>query len=138
MTPQRPRHRPPTTAEVLTRAALAGLAAALVGGAVFAEYVSAPVFGLATPAVVGAGCGAAAQAAAGAPRHGRPAALVRALAAVLSVLGVGVGLLLEGSHRPVSGAALVPAALALAGCLLWTLPPRSRPAAVRPPGGPAG
>lgn len=133
-TPAAARSRPPSTVEVLTRAVLAALGAALVGGTVLSEYVDAPVFGLATPAVVGAACGAAAQAAAGAPRRGGPAGLVRAVAAAVAVLGVGVGLLLEGSHAPLSAGAVLPAALAVAGCLLWTVPPR-RPAT---PGGPAG
>lgn len=132
------RYRAASQLEVLTRAGLAALAAGLLGGAIFAQYVAAPGFGLAAPVVAGAGCGAAAQAAAGAPRRGRTAALVRLLASVVSVLGVGFGLLLEGSVRPASAGLVVPGGLAVAGCVVWTLPPRNRPPAATRTDGPAG
>lgn len=131
--------RPATTVERLVRAALGALAVALAGGAVSAEYVGSPVFGVVTPAVLGAGCGAAAQAAAAGPRRGPAATRVRAVAAVLSVLGVGLGVLVEGSSAPVSTSTAVPAVIAVAGALLWTVPPRQRAApGVSPPAGPPG
>lgn len=119
--------------ERLVRGALAGLGAGVLGGVVAAQYVDAELLGYLTPVVVGAGCGAAAQAAAGTvrgPDRGRgPTALrVRAVAALCAVLAVGLGLLLEGSSAPLSSGAVVPALLAAAGALLWTVPPRRRPA----------
>jgi hypothetical protein len=111
-------------AERLVRGALAAFGTCLLGGLVAAQYVDAELFAYLTPFVVGVLCGAAAQAAAGGPRRGPTALRVRAVAALLAVLGVGLGLLLEGSHRPLSGAAVVPALLALAGAVLWTAPPR--------------
>jgi hypothetical protein len=53
------------------------------------------------------------------------AARLRAVASVCGVLGVGLGFLLEGSRAPLSCGAVVPAALAVAGALLWTVPPRA-------------
>jgi hypothetical protein len=126
--------RPPGRLEQLVRAALAGLGAALLGGLVAAQYVDAELFGYLTPAVVGAACGAAAQSASGAPRRGPAGRGVRAVGALAGVLGVALGFLLEGSRAPVSSAAALPFALAVAGALLWTLPPR----AARPTAGPAG
>ena len=122
--PAGPRRRPAGPAERLVRGALAAFGTCLLGGLVAAQYVDAELFAYLTPFVVGVLCGAAAQAAAGGPRRGPTALRVRAVAALLAVLGVGLGLLLEGSHRPLSGAAVVPALLALAGAVLWTAPPR--------------
>jgi hypothetical protein len=93
---------------------------------VAAQYVGAELFAYLTPFVVGVVCGASAQAAAGGPRRGTTATRVRAVAAGCAVLGVGLGLLLEGSAQPASAALLVPGALAVAGTLLWTTPPRQR------------
>lgn len=118
------RRRPPDPAERLVRGALAAFGACLLGGLVAAQYVEAELFAYLTPFVVGVVCGAAAQAAAGGPRRGTTALRIRAVAAVLAVLGVGLGLLLEGSQSPVSMAAVVPALLALAGTVLWTQPPK--------------
>lgn len=109
------------------RGALASHAAALLGGLVAAEYVDAQAFAYLTPAVVGAGVGAAAQAASGTGRAAartRAGAQVRVLAAVLAVLGVALGFVLEGSRSPLAAGALVPYALAAAGAVLWTAPPR--------------
>jgi hypothetical protein len=105
------------------RAALAALAAALLGGLVAAQYVDAPLFGYLAPFAVGVGCGAAAQAAAGV-RSGPTAFRVRGIAALCAVLGVGLGFLLEHSRAPLSSPALLPALLAVVGALLWTAPPR--------------
>jgi hypothetical protein len=112
--------------ERLVRAALAGLGAAVLGGLVAAQYVDAELFAYLTPAVVGAGCGAAAQAAAGGPRRGATADRVRVVAAGAGVLGVALGFLLEGSRDPVSAGALLPYGLAVLGAVLWTLPPKRR------------
>jgi hypothetical protein len=122
---------PASPLERLVRAALAALGAAVLGGLVAAQYVDAGVFAALAPAVVGAACGAAAQAASGVTRppvRGRgPLALrVRAVAALAGVLGVGLGFVLEGSRAPMSAEALLPYALALAGAVLWTAPPRRR------------
>jgi hypothetical protein len=129
----------PAPLERLVRAALAALGAAVLGGPVAAQYVDAELFAYLTPLVVGAGCGAAAQAASGGTRgpdrgRGRTALGIRALAAVAAVLGVGLGFLLEQSRPPLSSAALVPALLAVAGAVLWTLPPKTRAACVPPTG----
>lgn len=106
------------------RGALAALGAALLGGPVAAQYVEAELFAYLTPVVVGVVCGAAAQAAAGGPRRGAAALRVRGVASVCAVLAIGLGVLLEGSSRPLSLAALAPVLLAVAGALLWTAPPR--------------
>ena len=127
--------------ERLVRAALGALAAALLGGLVAAQYVDAGLFAVLTPAVVGAGAGAAAQAASGVVRgpergRGRTARQVRAIGAAGGVLGVGLGFLLERSRDPLSTGALLPCAVAVAGSLLWTAPPRrprARPGAAVPP-----
>lgn len=120
----RPRHRAPTALERLLRGALAALGAAVLAGTVSAQYVGAELFAYLAPLVVGVVCGAAAQAAAGGPRRGTTAVRVRAVAAACAVLGVGLGLLLEGSEQPVSSAAALPAALAVVGAVVWTAPPR--------------
>lgn len=120
---------PPSALERLVRGALGALGAALLGGLVAAQYVDAELFAYLTPLVVGAGCGAAAQAAAGTGRalaRRPPAGRVRSAGAVGGVLAVGIGFLLEGSTDPVSVDAVVPVALAAGGALLWTLPPRDR------------
>lgn len=119
----------PSALERVVRAALAALGAALLGGLVAAQYVDAELFAYLTPLVVGAACGAAAQAAAGTGRalaRRPPAGRVRSAGAVGGVLAVGIGFLLEGSTDPLSVDAVVPVALAVAGALLWTLPPRHR------------
>lgn len=118
--------------ECLVRGALAAQVAGLLGGVVAAQYVEAGLFAYLTPFVVGVLCGAAAQAAAGGARRGRVAVGVRALSAVVAVLGVGLGFLLEGSRSPLGSdpldsAVLLPYLAAVAGALLWTAPPRARP-----------
>jgi hypothetical protein len=110
--------------ERLVRGTLAALGAAVLGGVVAAQYVGAELFAYLTPFVVGVLCGAAAQAAAGGSRRGTTALQVRAAAATCAVLGVGLGLLLEASSPPLSASAVVPALLAVAGAVLWTVPPR--------------
>lgn len=128
-----PAARPAPARERLVRGSLAGVGASVLGGVVAAEYVDAELFAYLTPFVVGVACGAAAQAAAGA-RTGPVAARLRLVAAVCGVLAVGLGFLLEGSRAPLSSGAVVPSVLAVAGALLWTVPPR----AGRPEGARAG
>lgn len=112
--------------ERLVRAALGATPVALLGGLVAAQYVGAELFAYLTPAVVGVLCGAAAQAAAGGARHGRVALGVRALACLYAVLGVAVGFVLEQSVDPFESGTLLPYACALAGAVLWTMPPKAR------------
>jgi hypothetical protein len=114
--------------ERLVRGTLAGLGAGLLGGVVAAQYVDAELFAYLTPFVVGVVAGAAAQAAAGGAKCGTTARLVRAAAALCGVLGVGLGFVLEGSRAAVSDGAVVPYVLAVAGTVLWTLPPKRRKA----------
>lgn len=110
------------------RAALAANAVALLGGTVAAQYVGAQLFAYLTPFVVGVLTGAAAQAAAGGARTGRDAAGVRVVAVVYAVLGVALGFALERSSTVFDTGTLLPYAAAVLGVVLWTLPPKARPA----------
>jgi len=121
----------PTPLERLVRAALAGLGAAVLGGLVAAQYVDAELFAYLTPAVVGAGCGAAAQSASGSRGRDRTAGQVRGAGALAGVLGVGLGFLLEGSRAPLTAGAALSYLLAVAGAVVWTLPPRTASAGTR-------
>jgi hypothetical protein len=111
--------------ERLVRAALAATPVALLGGVVAAQYVGAELFAYLTPAVVGVLCGAAAQAAAGGARRGSVTLGVRVLACVYAVLGVALGFVLEASVDPLAAATLLPYACAVAGAVLWTVPPKA-------------
>lgn len=119
---------PPSDLERLVRAALAGLAVALLGGLIASEYVGAAVFDYLGPIAVGVVVGAAATKAAGGGGRGPTGLLVRVLAAVLSVFSVALGFVLEESQHPLSArpAVLLPYAAAVAGAVLWTIPPRRR------------
>jgi hypothetical protein len=123
-----PARRPPGDLERLVRAALAAYAVAVVGGPVGSEYVGATIFEYLGPLVVGVVCGGAATRAAGTHGHEPVGRVVRWLAAGLAVLGVGLSFVLEQSHDPlsVSPDVLLPYAAAVAGALLWTMPPRRR------------
>ena len=114
--------------ESAVRAALAATVAALLGGVVAAEYVDAQLFAYLTPFVVGVLTAAAAQGAAGAARTGPGATAVRSVAAVYAVLGVALGFALERSKDVLEASTLVPYVAAVAGVVLWTLPPKVRPA----------
>jgi hypothetical protein len=111
----------------VVRAALASYAVALLGGPVGSEYVGATVFEYLGPFVVGVICGGAAIRAAGTEGRGRIGTAVRSVAALMAVLGVALSFTLEGSRHvlSVSPGVLVPYALAAAGAVLWTIPPRA-------------
>lgn len=115
--------------EAGVRASLAAQAVALLGGVVAAEYVDAQLFAYLTPFVVGVLTGAAAQSAAGSPRTGPAATRVRLVAVVYALLGVGLGFALEQSKSALESSTLLPYLAAVAGVVLWTLPPKSRPPA---------
>ena len=119
---------PPGDLERLVRAALAAYSVALLGGPVGSEYVGSTVFEYLGPFVVGVICGGAATRAAGTHGRGRIGKAVRAVAAVIAVLGVAFSFVLEESQDAlsVSPDVLLPYAAAVAGALLWTMPPRSR------------
>jgi peptidoglycan/LPS O-acetylase OafA/YrhL len=120
--------RPPGDLELLVRATLAAYAVALLGAPVGSEYVGATVFEYLGPFVVGMICGGAATKAAQTDGRGRLGQAVRAISAVVAVLGIAYAFLLEQSQHVVSGSphVLLPYAAAVAGALLWTLPPRRK------------
>ena len=124
--------RPPDRLERLVRAALASTAVALPGGVVAAQYVGAQLFAYLTPFVLGVLTAAAAQAAAGAGRTGGSTGPVRLVAAGYAVLGVALGFVLEQSEDVLDPRTLLPYAAAVAGVVLWTLPPRAPRAPERP------
>lgn len=116
--------RPATLLERGVRAALASTAVALIGGVVAAQYVGAQLFAYLTPFVLGVLTAAAAQSASGEGRTGSTGGRVRLVAVVYAVLGVALGFVLEGSAGVLDGDALLPYAAAVAGVVLWTLPPK--------------
>ena len=114
--------------ERLVRGALAANGVALLGGVVAAQYVGAQLFAYLTPFVVGVLTGAAAQSASIGPRTGAFATQIRVLASVYAVLGVALGFALEKSQDVAGTSALLPYLAAVVGAVLWTLPPKARPA----------
>lgn len=123
---------PARPAEKVVRAALAGHGVAVLGGVVAAEYVDAQLFAYLTPFVVGVLTGAAAQSAAGGDRRGPDLRWVRAIAMVYAVLGVAYGFVLEKSTDVLEGSTVLPYLAAVAGVVLWTLPPKARPPVEEP------
>ena len=119
---------PPSDLERLVRAALAAFGVSLLGGLVASEYVGASAFSYIGPFVVGVVCGAAATKAAATDGRGELGTRVRAIGALLGVLGVGFGFVVEQSLAPVSFDldVLLPYVAAVAGAWLWTVPPRPR------------
>ena len=116
----------PSDVERLVRATLAAYAVALLGGPVGSEYVGATVFEYLGPFVVGMICGGAATRAAQTDGRGRVGRAVRVVAAVFAVLGVAFSFLLEKSQDvlSVSPDVWLPYGAAIAGAVLWTMPPR--------------
>lgn len=110
------------------RATLAAYAVSLAGGLVASQYVEAGLFSYVGPFVVGVICGGAATKAAGTDGRGQLGTRVRAVGALLAVLGVGFGFLQEQSLAPLSfdDDVLLPYLAAVAGAVLWTMPPRAR------------
>ena len=113
--------------ERLVRATLAAYAVALVGGPIGSEYVGATIFEYLGPFVVGMICGGAATRAARTNGRGDLGRAVRGIAAGVALLGVAFSFVLEKSQDvlSVSPDVLLPYAAAVAGALLWTMPPRS-------------
>jgi hypothetical protein len=99
----------------------------MLGAPVGSEYVGATVFEYLGPFVVGMICGGAATRAAQTNGRGQLGKAVRGISAVVALLGVAYSFLLEKSHHVLSGSpdVLLPYAAAVAGALLWTLPPRT-------------
>jgi hypothetical protein len=124
-----PQARPAGDLERLIRAALAAYVVALLGGPVGSEYVGSTVFEYLGPFVVGIICGGAATRAAQTNGRDRTGKAVRVIAALLALLGVGFSFVLEESQDVLSVSAdvLLPYAAAVAGALLWTIPPRVKP-----------
>jgi hypothetical protein len=117
----------PGDLERLVRATLAAYAVALLGGPVGSEYVGSTVFEYLGPFVVGMICGGAATRAAHTNGRGTVGKAVRLVAAVVALLGVAFSFVLEQSQHvlSVSPDVLLPYAAAVAGALLWTMPPRA-------------
>jgi hypothetical protein len=126
-----PTGRPPGDLERLVRATLAAYAVALLGGPIGSEYVGATIFEYLGPFVVGMLCGAAATRAAHTNGRDRIGQAVRGIAAAVALLGVAFSFVLEKSQDVLSMSpdVLLPYAAAVAGALLWTMPPRIRPPA---------
>jgi hypothetical protein len=100
----------------------------LLGGVIGSEYVGATVFEYLGPFVVGVVCGGAATRAAGTDGRGVVGQRVRGVAAFIAVLSVALGFVLEESQDVLtfSPGVLLPYAAAVAGAVLWTMPPRSK------------
>ncbi len=102
------------------------MAVCLLSGPVASEYVQSGLFAFLGPFVVGVVCGAAALRAGRTDGRGPLGVRVRAVAAVYALLGVALGFSLEGSQAIVSVSTALPYLAAVAGAVLWTIPPRVR------------
>lgn len=122
------RRTPPTDLERLVRAGLGAQVVALLSGPVASEYVQAGVFAYLGPFVVGVVCGATALRAASTDGRGRLGMQVRVIGATLAVIAVAFGFSLEVSQPVLSTSTLLPYLAAAAGAVLWTIPPKRRPA----------
>ncbi len=118
--------RSPEPLERFVRAALASYAVALAGGLIASEYVQSGLFSYVGPFVVGVVCGGAALKAGATDGRGEVGTRVRAISAVLAVLGVAYGFALEASQPILSAGTLLPYVCAAAGAILWTVPPKVR------------
>jgi hypothetical protein len=114
--------------ELLVRGALAGYGMAVAWAYVTAEYVGAGLFQYLSPVLLGILCAGAAMSAAGSPRSGVLAQRVRLAGAVWSLLGAGLGFLLEGTYEPASlhVHVLLPYVIAVAAAWLWNAPPKAK------------
>ena len=122
------RHVPPSSRELLVRAALAAFGAALVGAWIAAQYVDTQYFSVVAPGLVALGCVWAASAAASTARTSRTVAM--GIVAGLLATGLsdrlvpgGQNLFLPPGHR------LPPYLAAVIGALAWPIlfgPPRPR------------
>lgn len=121
----RRRPRPP---ELLVRGVLAAYATTVAWAYVTAEYVEASWLAYFAPALLGILCGWAALSAARNPRRGLLLQRVRVAAVVCSVLGIGLGFLLENpySRPPLELDVVLPYPIAAAAAWLWTAPPKPR------------
>lgn len=123
----------PPDGERLVRAALAANAAALVGGAVASQYVEAPYFAYLAPLLVGLLVAAAATRAARTDGSGPVGARVRSVAIAYALLACALGFLTQpGTPSPFDelGGKILPYLCAVAGAVLWCLPPRRAAAPV--------
>jgi hypothetical protein len=131
---------PPSTAEVLVRAGLAGLAVAVAGGWVLTQHVNVHLMSLIAPALLGLAVCWAATAAAGVQTVAQRR-IVLGIAAVAALLGTALGFRLFG--RPVTPVhpwhqVGPPYLTALLGVVAWPLiagnPARSRERSTTQPG----
>lgn len=113
------------------RAALAAHATALVGGVVASEYVEAPYFAYLAPLLVGLLVAAAATRAARTDGTGTLGGRVRSLSIAYALVACALGFLTQpGTPSPVEDLSgkVLPYLCAVAGAVLWCLPPRKAPA----------
>ena len=120
--------RRPRQPELLVRGVLAAYATSIVWAEVTSEYVGADWFQYLAPGLLGILCGGAAVAAAGNPRRGILLARVRAAAVLCSLLGVGLGFLLENpfARPPLDLPTIAAYVIAGAAAWLWTAPPSGK------------
>lgn len=120
--------RKPKQPELLVRGVLAAYGTAVVWAFVTAEYVGAGWFQYLAPGLLGILCGGAAVAAAASPRPGVLLLRVRVASVVCSLLGVGLGFLLENPFtRPsLQLDVVLPYLIAAVGAWFWTAPPQPR------------
>ena len=115
--------------EPYVRAALAGTFAAVLGGLVTSEYIGAPFFAFVAPFLVGVLCGGAALRSAQTDGRGVLGGRIRAIGVAYALLGVGVGFKVVpgggSAFSPVTSV-LLPYLCAVAGAVLWTMPPKRR------------
>lgn len=117
----------PPDGERQVRAALAASVAALAGGVVASEYVEAPYFAYLAPLLVGLLVAAAATRAAHTDGSGLIGGRVRVISIGYALVGAALGFLTQpGTPSPFAdfGGKALPYLCAVAGAVLWCLPPR--------------
>ncbi|MCU1600253.1 MAG: hypothetical protein JWO22_962 [Frankiales bacterium] len=119
-------HVAPSLLELRVRGLVAAHLAATLWGFVVAEYVQADLFEYAAPAILGAVVGGATLSASGQPR-GTEGTRTRLVAALYALLGCAFGFVKEGTFTVFSTSTdvLIPYAVAVGACWLWTLPPKT-------------